>query len=415
MKVITIIGQKNVGKSSLFNLFAKSDSSTSINYSGYTRDCLFSNVKIGSHIYKIYDTPGLGYEKNEIDFLALKKSWNIIKSSDLIIFLTDIISNPVLDKNLFNILDKINCKKIYVMNKFDLITDISTFYKSYSLKNFIYVSTKTKYGIDVLLEKIRDTFFDVYHKFDHKRQEVGLKVSIIGKPNVGKSSFFNKLINKDVSLVFNQCGTTRDILFNFVEEFGNKYTIADTPGIRKNAISNLDAHFLKKMFSLIKSSDIVLFISDINFDTLNYDIVLINNILKFKKNLIFIFNKSDLLKISTMKFFYLSKIYNFIVSKNIPYRFISSKYGFGIKDIFTYLNTVHFIKGNFDTNNFFNSIKNIFLYDLSIKKIDVLSYYPFSIDIYTNKKMMYNYKKYISSFFFKNNFLKNIPIRLIFK
>ncbi|HIH2763126.1 MAG TPA: GTPase [Candidatus Azoamicus sp.] len=413
MKTISIIGQKNVGKSSLFNLLTRSELSTSISVSGYTRDCISANIKIGACIYKIYDTPGFDYENDELSMLAIKQAWSIIKNSDLIIFLTDAISNSRLDKNLFNIINKINSKKIYLLNKVDLLKDFSNINKSYSLKNFLNISVKTKHNIDKLLFLITNHFFkdaDLTYK-----EKKSLKISIIGRQNVGKSSFFNKLINKDISLVFNHRGTTRDFIFNFISKNECNYTITDTPGIKKNSLNSLSNIYLDKISNLIKSSDIIFFVSDLTDSITKYDMFLINYILKFNKTIILILNKADLFKKSFLKDIIKSKISKSSLFKHIVFRFISAKYNFGIRDIFTYLNKVKKIKNKFESKMLVPSVKFLLFSGLEIKKVEVINYYPFSIAIYTKKKILYNERKHISAFFIKNFFLKGIPLSLSFK
>ncbi|HIH2763441.1 MAG TPA: GTPase [Candidatus Azoamicus sp.] len=412
MKIISIIGQKNVGKSSLFNLLTKSELSTSVNYSGYTRDCISSNIKLGSSIYKIYDTPGLDYENNELDILAVKHAWSVIKSSDLIIFLTDITCNSILDKNLFNLINKLKNKKIYVLNKIDLSKDLINFNKSYSLKNFVNISVKTKYNILTLVSLIKNNFLDdINVKY---KEEKSLKITILGRQNVGKSSFFNKLLNKDVSLVFNQRGTTRDFIFDFISIKDCNYTITDTPGIKKFNFKSLDNIYLEKIDNLSKSSDIIFFISDINSIITKYDMFLINYILNLKKTLILIFNKADLLKKTSFKDIKLN-MYETNLFKNIIFRFVSSKYNFGIRDIFIHLNHIKHIKSKFKSKILLPSFESLLFSSLKIKKIEIINYYPFSISIYTKEKMLYNEKKHISVFFIKNFILKGIPLKLSFK
>lgn len=413
MKIISIIGQKNVGKSSLFNLLTKSELSTSINYSGYTRDCIASNVKIGSSIYKIYDTPGIDYENNELNILAVKQAWNIIKNSDLIIFLTDMMSNSRLDKNLFNLINKINKKKIYLLNKVDLLKENFNFYKDYSLKNFLHISVKTQYNIESLFNLIKSIFFnDVNLSY---RERKSLKVSIIGRQNVGKSSFFNKLINEDISLVFNHRGVTRDFIFNSISKNSCNYTITDTPGIKKNNFSSLDNIYFEKINNLIKFSDIVFFISDINDKITKYDMSFINYILNLKKTIILILNKADLLKKKNIDNIILHNIFKTSLFKTIPFRLVSSKYNFGISDIFIYLNKVKNSKLQFESKFLLPSVNSLLFSGLNIKKIEIVSYYPFSVSIYTKKKILYNEKKHISVFFIKNFFLKGMPLKLTFK
>lgn len=229
MQKIAIIGKKNVGKSSLFNLLTKNKKSISINYSGYTRDCNTSLTKLNSNIYEIIDTAGLGYEKNELDFITLKKTWKIIKTSDIIILLIDIndINNKI-NSNIINIIKKLKQKKIYAINKIDLNKgniDKLTFIKP------LMISVKTHIGIDNLILEI--------NKYKDKKTETNIKtkknfnISIIGRPNVGKSSLINTLTKSNKLITYNEKGTTRDNIHINFKKNNNQYTIIDTPGIKK--------------------------------------------------------------------------------------------------------------------------------------------------------------------------------------
>lgn len=412
MKTISIIGQKNVGKSSLFNLLTKSDLSTTINYSGYTRDCISSNIKIGPFIYKIYDTPGLDYEHNDLDLLAVKNAWSIIANSDLIIFLTDVLCNSILDKNLFHIIKKFKNKKIYLLNKIDLLDNSVELTKNYSLKNFLNISVKNNHNIDEIIKLIDSSICNDINSSNKEKKS--FKIAIIGRQNVGKSSFFNKLINENISLVFDQRGTTRDFILNTFIKSNYNYTLTDTPGLKKFSSSNLDYFYFDKISNLVKLSDIIFFVSDVNDMLTKHDLFLINYILKFKKILIFIVNKSDLIKKKDLRKI-LSSNFKISLFKHIVFRFVSSKYNFGINDIFIHLDKMRKTKNKFESNFFLPSIKSLLDNDLKIKKVEIVNYYPFSLNIYTKKKILYNEKKHISMFFIKHFSLKNIPLKFSFK
>ena len=122
MKSIAIVGRKNVGKSSLFNLLTRSKSSVNINYHGYTRDSNVKTAKFHTFVCNIIDTAGLGYEEFDIDYITLRKTWELIKNVDIILYLSDVDATyNCLEKNILNTLRGLNKKIIYVVNKIDMV------------------------------------------------------------------------------------------------------------------------------------------------------------------------------------------------------------------------------------------------------------------------------------------------------
>lgn len=232
MQKIVIIGKKNVGKSSLFNLLTKTKKSISINYHGYTRDCNSSITKLKSNLYEIIDTAGLGYEQNELDLITLKYTWQVIKAADIIIFLMDV--NDIVNKinlNIINIIKKLKQKKIYVINKIDLSTENIAKIKYITP---LMISVKKNLGIENLITDIISHENKETKK--HTITQKNFQISIIGRPNVGKSSLINKLTESNKLITYNEKGTTRDNIYINFNKNEKQYTIIDTPGIKKKSI-----------------------------------------------------------------------------------------------------------------------------------------------------------------------------------
>ena len=127
MKKIAIIGKKNVGKSSLFNLLTRSKASVSIDYHGYTRDVNTDIAKFKSLKYKMIDTAGIGHEKLDIDYITLKKTWQFIKTVDIILYVSEFGNGTTnLEKNILNIIKNLKKDIIYIVNKVDLFQDYNS-------------------------------------------------------------------------------------------------------------------------------------------------------------------------------------------------------------------------------------------------------------------------------------------------
>jgi len=228
MQKVIIIGKKNVGKSSLFNLLTKSKKSTNINYCGYTRDSNSTITKLGTNFYEIIDTAGLGYEKSSLDYITLKHTWDIIKKADIIILLDDINEKYTqIDKNIQNIIKNLKQKKIFVTNKIDTIKQIDL---TSNNKNTIHISVKKNIGINSLIKKLNEFSSIKISKLNTLKY---LTISIVGKTNVGKSSLANKLTNSNRMIIYNKEGTTRDNIEINVIKNKRSYNIIDTPGVKK--------------------------------------------------------------------------------------------------------------------------------------------------------------------------------------
>lgn len=403
MYKIIIIGNKNVGKSSLFNLLIKSKHAINIEESGYTRDCNTIITKIENKIYEITDTAGLGNEKTELDYKTLKNTWKNIKESNLIIFMTDINNiNFSFNKNIIKFINKLNQKKIFIMNKIDLIKyeDLLKYKKKYN----ILISVKKNIGIQNLIKQI-DSIFIQNKLLKIKKKE--FKISIFGKPNVGKSLLTNRITKLDKTIVHNLSGTTKDnIKINFLEKNKN-FSIFDTPGI-KNKIKN-KLEFLYKNSKIKNKVDLSIFTLNINENPKNI-------FMKIKNLNILCFNKCDF--INKKK---LIAIENKIKNKKINnFVFTSAKYNFGILNL---KNKVFNIKKNTEikiSKLKFNNIKkdiNQNIKNIEIKKIKIYKYLPLIIFIYIkNKKNLFdNKKKYIMSIIIHQLNLNNFTFKLKFK
>ncbi len=124
MQKIVIIGKKNVGKSSLFNLLTKSKKAINVDFAGFTRSCNFSLTKIRTNVCEIIDTAGLGYEECDLDYKCIRKTWDAINKSDIIIVLSDVENELILsNKNITNSIKNLKQKKIYVVNKIDKVNN----------------------------------------------------------------------------------------------------------------------------------------------------------------------------------------------------------------------------------------------------------------------------------------------------
>ena len=422
MNKIALIGRQNVGKSSLFKCIIKNKTAISVNFPGYTRDKIYSDVKINSKLYTIIDTPGICFKKNKINLLSLRQTWEAIKESDILLLIFDAESGLTnLDESIKKNIKKTKKHTIYIINKIDKINKYEklNFENDFKINAPILTSAKSNDGIEEIKKKI---IFLTKPNTTIKEKK-NLKITIIGKPNVGKSSFINKLINKKKITTFNESGTTRDILHIDTKIKKNKYTLIDTPGItnieRKNLIKNIS---IKKSINEITKSNTILLMIDSISNITKQDLNLIKIVIKEGKAIILVINKAD---IKTKKELIKTENEikkNILFAKFISFNFLSTKYNFGIKNILNKINILTLFQNEeYSTSYLKKIIKNLnkFLEKKNIKiyysKIE--NYTPLIINIYLKKykNLKINYKKYIINYLLDKLNITSIPIKINFK
>jgi len=424
---IVIIGKKNVGKSSLFNLLTQNKTSTVIDYKGYTRDRNTQITKLNSNIHKITDTAGIGYNTSEIESLSFKQTWVAIKESNLIIFVLEILSDlNYTDINIINTIKKLKKKIIYVINKIDKI-NINKYYHNlnYNIKDPILISVKEKIGLELLYNKIKN-HTDTNKINTNLNEKDQFKLIVLGKPNVGKSSLINKIIHDDRVIVHNSPGTTRDNIYINHTIGKKKIVLIDTAGIKKkkNIKNEIEKISTKKSLDSIKSCNISILVLDIKSKITKQDLILIRYIIHIGKPIIIAINKSDLLNKETLKLTEKKILSKLKFSEFIKYYFISSKYGFGIKYLLKNIVQIYsFQKKRITTNILKTIVKNISEIFINKKKYikihyaSIIKYEPLIIYIYIYKLNLIsiNYKRYIIKIFINEIKITNIPIKIKFK
>ncbi len=416
MNKIVIIGKKNVGKSSLFNLITKKTQATIINYHGYTRDCISDEVKIKSKTFNIIDTAGIGHEKTDLDYKTIKKTWECIKEADIIIFIINAEDkSDKININILKIIRKIKKHIIYVINKIDLVAEsqINLIKTDLKIETPLLLSIKKNIGISTLLDHIEIiSDYKQSIRTDHKNIT---NIAIIGRQNVGKSTLVNKISKTEKLIIDNTPGTTRDSIKITTDIKNTKYNIIDTPGIKKqtNTLSNIEKISNKNTLDTIKFCDLAIIVTDINNVITTQDQAIQAYVKNNNKNTLIIINKSD-----TIKKIEIKKISTHLKNtiKNIEYIFVSAKYNFGVENILRSIGNIKSYQKTYITNETIKNTEKI-LYKEEIKKITLSKYIPLTIHIeLINKTKTNNYKKkYIIGTIIKKLKLKNISTKIIFK
>lgn len=297
---IAIVGRPNTGKSTLFNTLIKKSKAVTFELPGTTRDYIYGEGEIYGKKVSFLDTGGISFdEKTEISEKIKMQVEIAIEMSDLVIFLIDGSIKTVTeeDRKIAKMLHKKNKEVILALNKCDIngACEEPYIFLELGFGEPIKLSAIKKIGIDKLIEKIGEKI-KVEEKEEIKKKVDIPKISIVGKPNVGKSTLLNAISNFERSIVSSEPGTTRDIIEHLINYKGKEYIFLDTPGVRKGILKDLDFYVSLRAIKALKESDIVLFVISCE-DVSRTDEHLMSLILKNKKSGILVMNKLDLLNI----------------------------------------------------------------------------------------------------------------------
>jgi GTP-binding protein len=296
--VISIIGIPNTGKSTLFNRLVQKRKALVHSLPGMTRDVIKATMTIKDNQYNLQDTGGFFDDAKTINQEINKKVIKVSKESDLIIFLFDSKRDLLgFEKDLYLEIKKTNQNILHVMNKID---NPSTHFMPpsyYCLKaDFILISADHNIGIGNLLDRIQEQLSDCESKTELPVEAT--KISFIGKPNVGKSSLINKLLNEDKIIVTPLPGTTRDSVEYELHRNNKVLQLVDNAGIRKmqKIQESTEKAAVIRAKKNIKNTDIILFILDISSKITREDMTISSLVVESHKPVIIVCNKWDLIQ-----------------------------------------------------------------------------------------------------------------------
>ena len=345
--IVAIIGKPNVGKSRFFNYVVGQRISIVEDTPGVTRDRVYADTSWRDREFTLIDTGGIEPESQDIIISQMREQANIaIGVADVIIFMTDIRQGvTAADTEIAMMLKKSHKPIILVCNKSDNYGEPpAELYEFYNLciGEPHPISAANAIGIGDLLDEIYDK---LPPKDENESDNDRIKVAIIGKPNVGKSSLLNKILGEDRSIVSNIAGTTRDAIdSNFENEYG-KYTFIDTAGVRKKAKVNESIEKFSVMRTLlaIERADVCLVLIDANEGVTDQDAKILGEAHEAGKGIIIVVNKWDEIEKEngTLEKFK-KEVYNSLsYASYAPILFISAKTGQRVNKIFEKVNEVY--------------------------------------------------------------------------
>ena len=299
--LVAIVGRPNVGKSTLFNRLTESRHAIVDEMSGVTRDRHYGKSEWNGREFSLIDTGG--YIKNSDDVFEeeiRKQVILAIEEADIIVFIVDVISGITdLDEEVSRILRKVNKKVILAVNKVDngdRIYDAQVFY-GLGLGEIFCISSINGSGTGELLDEITASFT----KDDEIAESEIPRFTIVGRPNVGKSSLVNSLLGKERNIVTPIAGTTRDSINTRYNKYGFEFDLVDTAGLRKKGKTMDDLEFYSVMRSIraIENSDVCMLMIDATRGVESQDLNIFGQIIKNRKGVVIVVNKWDLIEKNT--------------------------------------------------------------------------------------------------------------------
>ncbi len=296
LPTVALVGRPNVGKSTIFNKLVGKKISIIEDTPGVTRDRIYGDVTYKDYKFHLIDTGGIDLEKQDFNKEIMVQATLAIDEADVIVFIVD--GKEELNQNDFVIRDMLkkgNKKVILAVNKIDNEKRQNDIYSYYELgfDNIIAVSGEHNIGISLLLDEITSDFkpLEIENIVDDK-----IKFCVIGRPNVGKSSLVNAILNEEKAIVSNVAGTTRDAVdtpFTYDKE---EYVIIDTAGIRKSGkiYENIEKYSVIRAMKAIERSNVCIVVINAEEGIIEHDKHIASYALEAGKPIVLVVNKWDM-------------------------------------------------------------------------------------------------------------------------
>lgn len=304
LPVIALVGRPNVGKSTLFNQLTRTRDAIVADFAGLTRDRLYGEAKFDDKPYIVIDTAGLSVEEHGVEGLMAKQAKQAIREADALFFLVDARAGLTEeDKRIAQEL-RLFEKKVYIVaNKTDGLDDsvVTAEFHELGLGEPIAIAASHGRGVHSLIAQAFDKqFFNwQYEALLADEKENGIKLAIIGRPNVGKSTLVNRLLGEERVVAENLPGTTRDSISVQLEREGQVYTLIDTAGIRRRARIDeaVEKFSVIKALQSLEQANVCLILFDAQEGVTDQDLHIIRFAIDAGKALVIGINKWDGLEV----------------------------------------------------------------------------------------------------------------------
>jgi len=292
--IVAIVGRPNVGKSTLYNRLTESRKAIVDDFSGVTRDRHYGEAEWIGKRFTVIDTGGFVHGSDDVFEAAIREQVHIaIEEASVILFMVDVTTGITdLDDEIANLLRR-SKKPVYVVaNKVDhakLHHDSAEFY-AFGLGEVHNISSATGSGTGDLLDEVVSNF-----EIEQEEENELPKFTIVGRPNVGKSSLTNALLGEERNIVTDIAGTTRDSIRIHYNQFGHEFLLIDTAGMRKKTkvSENIEFYSVMRTIKALEDADVVILMLDANDGIESQDVNIFHLAEKNKKGVVILVNKWD--------------------------------------------------------------------------------------------------------------------------
>ncbi|GLX79397.1 GTPase Der [Thalassotalea insulae] len=446
LPVVALVGRPNVGKSTLFNRLTRSRDALVADYPGLTRDRQYGQAEVEEHPFIVIDTGGIHGDEEGIDALMAEQSLMAIEEADAVLFLVDARAGLTsADIGIADHLRKQNKKVFLVANKIDGIdadSAVAEFYQL-ALGEVHQIAAAHGRGVTQLLTLALTPHIEALgqeqtpeseaaqdsEEIDAPEENDKIKLAIIGKPNVGKSTLTNRILGEERVVVYDMPGTTRDSVYIPMERNGREYTLIDTAGIRrrKNVTDVVEKYSVIKTLRAIEDANVCLLIIDAHEGITDQDLSLLGFILEAGRSLVLAVNKWDGLdehvkdRIKTE----LDRRLGFIDFARI--HFISALHGTGVGHLYESVEEAFVSATKRISTSMVTKILDMAVFDhqppmhngrrIKLKYAHAGGYNPPIIVIHGNqtKHLPVSYKRYLMNYYRKSLKVMGTPIKIEFR
>ena len=295
--VIALVGRPNVGKSTLFNQLTRSRDALVANLPGLTRDRKYGEARVGSRPFVVIDTGGISGDEAGIEAQMAGQSLVAIEEADAVLFMVDAREGlNAADQALAKHLRQRNKAFHLVVNKIDGLDEdvaLSDFY-TLGVESVFAIAASHGRGVRSMIEQVL-AGFPVEDEAPRDARPDSIRVAVVGRPNVGKSTLVNRLLGEERVVVFDQPGTTRDSIYIDYERDGRQYTLIDTAGVRrrKNVKETVEKFSIVKTLKAVDDAHVVVLVMDAHEGIVDQDMHLIGHCVEAGRGLVLAVNKWD--------------------------------------------------------------------------------------------------------------------------
>lgn len=348
LPVIAIVGRPNVGKSTLFNCITKTKSALVADFPGVTRDRQYGKAVYDDKPFMVVDTSGLGENDSELDQLATQQAYQALEEADVIFFIVDGRSGltPV-DLTIAQDLRRLTKPLYLLVNKTESLSQsiAASEFQGMGFKNIFCISSAHSRGIHDVLDFATSQFpiLKLENELRFDAMALPIKVAVIGRPNVGKSTFINRLLGEERVVVYDMPGTTRDTIEIPVELYGQSYVFMDTAGVRRRSrvAEKIEKFSVIKTLQAVDACDVCLVLINGQEPITDQDMHLIDYVIQAGKAMVIAFNKCDLLNDDDKKWIKTKIALKMPFEQFYKIRFISALKGFGMRQLWTDIKAAH--------------------------------------------------------------------------